>query len=80
MTETQWESGTEWGDGIQWENTTPTNAKLAMIFQNQPFQAAVPVSSDGLGVADKFFLLWQYGVDAILNQHVFMYYFRKRRS
>jgi len=40
--------------------TAFNNSKLSLISYNQPFQASVPVSTDGLGQGDKQHLVWQY--------------------
>ena len=36
------------------------NEKLSLISYNQPFNPAIPISSDGLGQADNQHLIWQY--------------------
>lgn len=36
------------------------NEKLALISYNQPFNPAIPISSDGLDWDDKQHLIWQY--------------------
>ena len=59
-------SDLQWETGTEWESGTEWARDVI----------ATPIS----GYADKWFLIWQYGVDAIAGQHVFMYYFRRRRS
>lgn len=36
------------------------NDKFALITYHQPWNAPLPISSDGLGQADKQHLLWEY--------------------
>lgn len=36
------------------------NEKLALMSYHQPFQASVPISSDGIGADDKKHLIWEF--------------------
>lgn len=36
------------------------NKKIALIAANQPWQPALPISSDGIDTVDQYVLIWQY--------------------
>jgi hypothetical protein len=36
------------------------NKKIALIAANQPWQPALPISSDGIDTTDQYILIWQY--------------------